>query len=395
MKEELRCGLYTLSLFAEAVRTYEGDAIWITGKERHGGEPLSIFYYGTLMCYRYLVKSLFASHTVVRMEEDVPVWKGVGLLKKEASSDIVIGDLAWPYFHGFSDPRFLRVPPVIAHKIRLPQAWTAIEEQFRKQKTTRDELRKVEKYGLGYRIAHDRAAAERFYDTMYVPYVSRRHGDATDLDSRSDVVRAIKHGNLIEITQGDRVVAGGVLHRFRQSLRFLWLGILDDLDKELSSAASAALYCYSMQHAIAQGCRELNLMYSPLSLNDGIHRYKRKLGSRVSNDWRLGQLVMRVAALTPAVVNVFAKMPFAVSAHGDAIRGRILLAEEGLSPDDIRKVGAYYACDGVEGLNIFSARPLSEEVLRADYSALDVRLPALQIRDLTKSATPAADFCRP
>jgi hypothetical protein len=136
----------------------------------------------------------------------------------------------------------------------------------------------------------------------------------------------------------------------------------------------------------------MNLMYAPANLNNGIHRYKRKLGARVGNDWPYGQVLIKINNLERAVVSVFAHTPFAaVGAHG-GLHARITIAQDGVSADDVRKLGAYYACEGFERVKIFSARPLSEQVLKADYAMLD-GVP-LELHDLTRSAHPVADFCR-
>ena len=175
-------------------------------------------------------------------------------------------------------------------------------------------------------------------------------------------------------------------------MRFLWLGIVDGLDAALQGAVGAALYCFSMRHSIDVGCTEFNLMYAPANLNNGIHRYKRKLGARIDNDWPYGQLLMKITNLNPSVVSLFANTPFAAMSEHGALHARIMVAEDGVSADDIRKLGAYYACEGLERIKIFSMRPFSEQVLTTDYTSPDG--PPLELHDLTRSANAVVDFCR-
>ena len=75
------------------------------------------------------------------------------------------------------------------------------------------------------------------------------------------------------------------------------------------------------------------------------------------------------------------------------MHARITVAQDDLSPDDVRKIASYYACDGFEGVKIFSMRPVSEPVLRGDYATEDVCL-RIEVHDLTKSANAVAEFCR-
>jgi hypothetical protein len=393
MKQSLRYWLYRqLDRVKVAASEYRGDAIWITGKEKHSGEPLSVFYYGTLLCYDYLVDAFYAEHSIVTQQEAVSVRAGSRLLASESASDIVVGDLAWPYHLGIARKSFLRVPPQISHRIALPGDWPAVEQRLSARKTTRDELRKVEKFGLTFRITRDAETIDRFYDTMYLPYARRRHADLVDVEPREVIQKTGARGGLIEVLHGGSVVGGGILHRVDHVMRFMWLGIVDGLDAPLQGAVGAALYCFSMRHAIDVGCTEINLMYAPANLNNGIHRYKRKLGARVGNDWPYGQLLMRITSLTPSVVSVFANTPFAAMGEHGALHARIMVSQDGVSADDIRKLGAYYACEGFERIKMFSTRPLSEQVMKTDFAALDG--PRLELHDLTRSANPAADFCR-
>ena len=189
MKQTLQYRLYRqLARVKVAASEYRGDALWITGKEKHSGEPLSVFYYGTLLTYDYLVDSFYSEHSIVRERESVSVRLGSRLLRTESGSDLVIGDIAWPYHVGMPKNGFLRVPPQISHRIALPAEWSSVEQRFSARKTTRDELRKVEKFGLTFRTTRDAATIDRFYDTMYLPYGRRRHADHADLEPR-DVIQ--------------------------------------------------------------------------------------------------------------------------------------------------------------------------------------------------------------
>jgi hypothetical protein len=177
-------------------------------------------------------------------------------------------------------------------------------------------------------------------------------------------------------------------------MRFLWLGVSPSLDRALTSACNAALYCFTIKHAIAVGCTEANLMYCKLGLDNGIHRYKRKLGARVCNDWALGQLLVRVTRMTPAVASFLQRMPFAVAGSGDRLRGRVLVCRPNLTVTDVGKIAAYHACRGLEHLTIVSTEPLAAAVRNADYEPLDPSLPSIELRDLSASRDPAVEFCR-
>src|SRR4051812_46783999 len=210
MKQTLQYRLYRqLARVKVAASEYRGDALWITGKEKHSGEPLSMFYYGTLLSYDYLIDSFYSEHSIVRERENVSVRLGSRLLRTESESDLVIGDIAWPYYLGMPKNGFLRVPPQIAHRIALPADWSSVDRRLRARKTTRDELRKVEKFGLTFRTSRDPATIDRFYDTMYLTYARRRHADLVDVEPRDVIQKTAARGALIEVVHGDSVLGGG------------------------------------------------------------------------------------------------------------------------------------------------------------------------------------------
>src|SRR5262245_19502720 len=72
MKQTLQYRFYRqLARVKVAASEYRGDALWITGREKYSGEPLSLFYYGTLLCYDYLVDSFYSEHSIAREHESV------------------------------------------------------------------------------------------------------------------------------------------------------------------------------------------------------------------------------------------------------------------------------------------------------------------------------------
>jgi hypothetical protein len=390
MIARLKWRLYWLRELMGAAYQCQGDAIWVTGTEKHSGEPLSMFYYGALDRYDYIVGRLFAEHSVERIEEDLWVWTGLHMLRRATQSDLVVADLAWPYYRALPHSRYLHLSSVILHKVPLAENWAVMEEQYRKRKTSKDDLNKMKKAGLSYRTTTERADIEHFYNAMYVPYVTRRHGELVQIESLEDVVKIAQQGALIQIVQGERVLGAGVLYRMDLSMRFLWLGMLDDLDAGLIDAVRAGLYYFSMQFALARGCCELNLMYCVPVLNDGIHRYKRKLGAHLHNDWKLSEIVLRVRQLTPAVKSFFSRLPLAITDAQRNLSARIMLTEQDISPDKMRRICQDYHCNGLERLKIFSTQPLNAAVLGTTYG----EGAPVELYDLTCSSDPAVDFCR-
>ena len=88
--------------------------------------------------------------------------------------DFVVADLPWPYHHLLADRGLLETPAWVDQKLELPESW---EEVFELRSSARGEdLRKIRKHGLQYRIVRDEEAIRRFYAEMYVPHLTNRFG---------------------------------------------------------------------------------------------------------------------------------------------------------------------------------------------------------------------------
>jgi len=377
--------------YAGAALGWKGDAIWLQGTAKAGGAPLSVFFFGEVdEVYEYLVDYIFSRYTVQRHEERMSARQGLRLLGDGAGSDVVIGHLGWPYYRAVPHARFLHMPPTLVHKIPLEGSWEQMEQRLRKRKTTKDHLARLRKNDLTFRVTHDRAAIEMFYDTMYLPHVVSRHEDLVQLEPREYLLAVAEEGGLLQVMQGDRWLAGSVLYRVDNSMQGLWLGLVSGLDSNMVRAGLVGIYYLVMRHAIEQGCEELNLMYSPPLLNNGIFRFKCKLGSRVSNEWQFSRVVLRATNLGPAVAQLFTRMPMAVVDPGNRLVGRVLLDRELQSPGELVEICRELSCDGIERLDVYSCRTLSEAMRAADYSEVG----PLTLHDLSTSPDPALQFSR-
>ena len=388
MKEWIGEHLYRLSAFADAAREWRGDAIWLTGAEKHTGAPLSAFYFGSGRSFEHLLDKLYASYSVSRSEENHPMWRAARWLKSPRTPvDLVFADLPWPYYHLLAGSQFVHVPGWLVQKIPLPGTWQEVVGNFRKNTRSTD-LRKIRKFGLTFRLTTEQAEVERFHDAMYLPYVEGRFGNLAIIDSRDEIVGVGTSGGLLQVLQQDRVVGAVVLFRSRKTLHFLWFGLPQGPDAALLDAALSGLYYFTIQHAYALGCDEVNLSYTAPLLNDGIYRYKRKWGAVAHNDWPFGEILVRPLNLRGPVESFLVNQPLVV-VERDGLVGKVLLAHAGVSPNDVTDIIERYASQGIRCIKIFSTRPLGPDVQQHDYGE-----PAsVQLFDLTNSTDPAADFC--
>jgi hypothetical protein len=380
-----RC--HSLGEFFDAARDWHGVAMWIAGREKVSGEPLSLFYFGTEEPVQIL-ETLYADYTVQRQERGA-MWKAAAqFARADASADLVAGDVPWPYYLLMPDAPYLHVPGWIAQQLALPKQFEAVTESFRKKSKAAD-LKKIRKHELTFRVRKSPAEVERFYDTMYVPTAQRRFGVMALVDTRKDILEGAAREGLLQVMQGERVVGAGVLSRYGTSMYFLWLGLPEGLDDALMDGAMAGLYYFTIQYAHTQGCDGVHMGYSAPLLDGGVYQYKRKWGAGVRDEWLLDEMVLWPRNFGPAVAKLLRRQPMIVR-QGAGLVGKVLVAEDGVSESDVARLVDRFASRGLQSLKLFSTRPWPAAVKAAQYPALA----PVSFIDLGSSADPAGDFCR-
>ncbi len=131
-------------------------------------------------------------------------------------------------------------------------SWDDVVARFRKNTRTTD-LRKVRKYNLAYNIVTDDESIEYFYDNLYIPYLTRRFGEAFETVDHDWLTSVASDGGLLRILDGDRVIVGVVLHYDKDFLDWIWTGALTDEDVELENGAFSTLYFQSIKYAREKG----------------------------------------------------------------------------------------------------------------------------------------------
>lgn len=377
---------HTLRDLSDAVREWQGVAMWVKGREKHSGHTLSTFYVGSEEPI-HLLNNLYADYGIERQQQGVWMWTAPRrLVQPSASLDLVVGDLPWPYYMPLADFGFLHVPGLIGQKLALQGAETLAGPQRNRLKS--EEFRRVKKWKLSFRLTNARADLEHFYDAMYIPYIQRRFAESALTRSRDTVVAAGLRGTLLQVLHEGRIVAATVLMQLGKSMHCLWLGVTEGLDSALESGALSGVYYFSMQYAQAQGCEAMDLGYCSPRLNDRTYRHKRRWGASVHDRWHLAVTMIRPMNLGPAVEAFLANQPVIVR-QGGGLVGKVLVADEGIAREGVADIAQRYAARGMRSLKIFATRPLAEDVTCAAYS----ELVPVELFDLTKSADPVGDFC--
>ena len=154
------------------------------------------------------------------------------------------------------------------------------------------ERKRERKKALGFEFAltRDPADLQHFYESMYLPFLRKRHEHPTILEL--DFLRTHfleKDGDLLFIKKDDRIIAGGLCNLEGDTYSLATLGMLDEANA--IDGVNAALYYYGIMMAYKRGATFVDFGISRPFLSDGVVMYKRKWGGTIHRDGKNNQVV--------------------------------------------------------------------------------------------------------
>ena len=187
------------------------------------------------------------------------------------------------------------------------------------------------KTSLKYRVSHDAADLERFYDEMFVPHAKLRYGRHAVIDSRAEIERFFNRGMLLMIEQAGRPIAAALCREVPDRLEYFRGGISGDAARLGARDASSALYFFQFDYAISRGLKELDCLESRSFLTDGVYRYKASWGA-LAEPRRFGgdRLYYVLGKNAGVLAELFQHCPTLVESAGSlhAIAGQTLQGPE-------------------------------------------------------------------
>ena len=259
------------------------NACILEGHERASGAPLRVFFAGQLENRNYFANIAFAPG---RVETDMePVWRWNAFRRaRRACPDADITCVQMDhrmqrFFHG--DRRFF-VPAWLTCWMDVPSDVAALKHNSRLE----DDLRRIRKQKFTYQVSTDRATLERFYTAMYLPYIRQNYGERAFVEPYENLQREWSSCKLISILKQDAAVAGVVLRHDASGHAHAWVLGVRDGDRELvRNGVIAAVYFFFLEYLSSHGYRGLDVGDARPFLRDGVLRYKRKWGARITGPY--------------------------------------------------------------------------------------------------------------
>lgn len=336
-----------------SVRNLQVDVMIIEGAEKFSKNSLRTLYIGRHENDAFMLNLIYEKYEVTKKHSKIPVISFFKLFSVYRQSvDLIILDHELLLSTLYQSPSWLVIPQWIRQKYYVPDTWEDVLAKFRKN-TKKTDLRKVRKYMFSYRITRDQNDFEIFYEKLYRPYLEMRFDDEVIIEPKSKVLRQCRKGELMQIIREGEVVAAVLLHKSEGRLAYVWVGVSDYIEGEMSKGAFSALYYFTILYGFNTGCHEIDFLGTRPLLNDGLFQYKRKWGTVVQRSpIPRGDILLKPVRGTNAVTSFISHNLFVVR-EGKNLVGKIFYLEGMLDQRNLSGIVSRFATAGLSALKIY------------------------------------------
>jgi len=348
----------------QKIRRYKGYIylpVWlITGTELHTGENFTICYAGNESYKNYFVRLVFGDqydevyygknwlHNVFRIAsqniQDCPMMV------------LEVNERVEKFIKRKND---FYIPLWVRGEIDIPSTVS--------NKSIKNELRKIRKYNLTFEVTTEKSQFHRFYDDMYVPYITHRQGNEAVLTKYDELMRYWESGTceLLFIKKENEYISGEVIIFEENSPRLFITGIKDGNPSYLKYGTGSACYHFASSYLSKQGYRSLNVGGSRAFLKDGVLQFKKKLGLRLLSKSVRGFLVKPLSPAT-GLKGFFLRNPFIYTHRGRLYAAAFVEDDEVCSCDEsLEGLCKSFYLNGLSKVNIYPLKVNGSEPKRS------------------------------
>lgn len=263
--------------------------LWqLCGRERHSACPLQISYAGHSAGMHYVSEMAFGDGMVAARLTRIWSWNALNFrCHLYKNSDLVIVETRGEPANRNRYAAEFYVPGWFEAVIDLSN----FERQLVQSKNVKNDLRKIRKFGLKYRISRDPMDFDHFYHRMYLPHITKAHLKQALPMSYSQMTSHFGESELLLVTREGEDIAGSILLYIDGQAHAWKLGVSGGDQKLISEGALSAVYYFQLVHLKNLGYRKIHSGGTRAFVNDGGYQHKRKWGMTLDCAWQDGLLI--------------------------------------------------------------------------------------------------------
>jgi hypothetical protein len=342
-----------LPMATKAIFSVSCKLLMIRGITRNSGTSLVLLYVGRRWNDKFLVDLLFDRHEIIS-EKDVSLFAVHSRSRcLESEADIQIVDIGWPYDRLFKrHGSYLEFADWINMTLPLEEDWDSVVRSFRST-TRNNDLRLIRRNQYRLEVTDDPATIETFYDEMYLPSVSHRHGTASIVAPKRHVLKRARQGKLLQIYRGEQVVIAGVVYPEDDVLYFLWQGSPPVFQGNSPEGAVSALYFFGIRYAFDNKLDEVDFAGTRAFLDFGDFRFKRKWGAVVDDSFSPNSLLLKPLNNSENTISFCEQFPL-IARCDEGLEAVIVRRDETVNTDTFKRLEKLYNCGGLVRVVIIS-----------------------------------------
>lgn len=270
-------------------RRYHRKNLWLlSGQERHSACRLNIAYAGRAEGMNYINEMAFGNGMVDAPSTRIWSWNALNFNSDYyKNSDIVIVEARGEPANRNRSPAIYFVPAWFNAVIDVSN----FEKKLIQSRNVKNDLRKIRKSRLQYRISRDPNDYKDFYYRMYLPHIKKAHNNQALPMSYDNMVSHFNESELLLVTQEGEDVAGSILLYLDGRAHAWKLGVSRGERRLISAGALSAVYFFQLEYLKNRGYRIIHSGGTRAFVNDGGYQHKRKWGMALDHAWLDGFLV--------------------------------------------------------------------------------------------------------
>jgi len=245
-------------------------------------EPLSgthLFYIGEGESLGY-IREMYFEHCVGKKTGTLSLWRLGRRIKQLASSNVLIFVEINRMFKPLVPTGGLLTFPWIRQGVFIDNN----DYIKRRHKIESTFGRKVRKLGYHYQITRDKKLVHKFFEELYLPYVTTRFKNVCHVRTLPELQAAINSGFLLQVFVQDLWVSGVICKLKKNEICTLAFGHLSDDQYHLQLGGLSAAYYFIFKWAEEHSIQKVDLLRSRPHMNDGVYEHKRRWGAKPEID---------------------------------------------------------------------------------------------------------------
>lgn len=253
----------------------------LKGEEKYSKKNISVLLLSNKKSFPYLSNKIFLKTPKVEVIGKTHLWrlnKKIDAIISEVDAVFIKNDLFYSRF--LKKKGFTIIPERISMALDVSQPIGKIYNNF--NKSGKEDVRKVKKYGYTYEISEDVDKLDLFYYKMYLPYTYQRHGNTAICANYYTIRHLFERGSkLMLIKQNDEYVYGSLFSVKKDKVIATYAGLMEGKDDYLKKGISAAAYYFLIKWSKENGIKFADFGTCRSFLNNGVFCYKRKWGTTI------------------------------------------------------------------------------------------------------------------